>query len=114
MLPTGWRIHCCSGTSGDVFTSLHSYYNGEPSIFSLIAVVDSEVWTVSYYRMKMLSDKYPELVVWMRNLLIEQLYGFEKRYVFFNNKTAEDRFLNFLRISTARSVALRSSTYPRG
>lgn len=87
------------GTSGDVFTSLHSYYNGEPSIFSLIAVVDSEVWTVSYYRMKMLSDKYPELVVWMRNLLIEQLYGFEKRYVFFNNKTAEDRFLNFLRIN---------------
>ncbi len=59
----------------------------------------------------MLSDKYPELVVWMRNLLIEQLYGFEKRYVFFNNKTAEDRFSQLPSESiTARSVALRSST----
>lgn len=87
------------GTSGDVFTSLHSYYNSEPSIFSLIAVVDSQVWTISYQKMNMLADKYPELVIWMRNLMIEQIYGFEKRYLFFNNKSAEDRFLNFLRIN---------------
>ncbi len=42
MLPTGVEDTLLFGTSGDVFTSLHSYYNGEPSIFSLIAVVDSE------------------------------------------------------------------------
>lgn len=84
------------GTSGDVFTSLHSYYASEPSIFSLIAVVDSKVWTVSYHKMKLLTEKYPELVVYIRNLLIEQTYGFEKRYLFFNNKSAEERFMNFL------------------
>lgn len=87
------------GSSGDVFTSLHSYYNSEPSIFSLIAVADSEVWTISYSKINMLCNRYPEMVVWMRNLLIEQLYSFEKRYVFFNNKSAEDRFLNFLRMN---------------
>ena len=34
------------GTSGDVFTSMHSYYAGEPSIFSLVAVEDSEAWVI--------------------------------------------------------------------
>lgn len=97
------------GTSGDVFTSLHSYYSSEPSIFSLIAVVDSEVWTISYNKMKMLSEMYPELVAYMRNLLIEQTYAFEKRYLFFNNKSAEDRFLNFLRINhgSLRRVSMK-------
>lgn len=92
------------GTSGDVYTSLHSYYAGEPSIYSLIAVVDSEVWTISYYKMQIISARFPEIVEWMKNLLIEQMYSFEKRYLFFNNKSAEERFLNFLRIN---SVSLR-------
>lgn len=87
------------GTSGDVFTSLHSYYAHEPSIFSLVAVVDSEVWLISYARMRELEEKYPVMVSWMRNLLIEQVFSFEKRYQFFNNKTAEERFLNFLRLN---------------
>ena len=87
------------GTSGDVFTSLHSYYAHEPSIFSLVAVEDSEVWLVSYGRMRDLESRHPALVTWMRDLLIEQTYGFEKRYLFFNNKSAEDRFLNFMRMN---------------
>lgn len=86
------------GTSGDTFTSLHSYYADEPSIFSLIAVEDSEVWLVSFENIRRLERKYPEMLRWMHDLMIEQLYGFERRYLFFNNKTAEERFLNFLRL----------------
>jgi len=89
------------GTSGDVFTSLHSYYAHEPSIFSLIAVEPSEVWIVNYQQWRDLETRHPVLVSWMRGLLIEQLYGFEKRYLFFNNKSAEERFHNFLRMSNA-------------
>lgn len=88
------------GTSGDVFTSLHSYYAKEPSIFSLVAVEDSEVWLVSYDRMRDLETRHPAMVAWMRGLLIEQTYGFEKRYTFFNNKTAEERLLNFMRLNS--------------
>lgn len=88
------------GSSGDVFTSIHSYFANEPSIFSLIAVVDTEAWLISYNKMNQLSERYPELVLWMRNLLIEQLFSFEKRYLFFNNKTAEERFKNFLYLHT--------------
>lgn len=95
------------GTSGDVFTSLHSFYAGEPSIFSLVAVEDSEVWLVSYRMMRQLETRYPAMVKWMHDLMIEQLYGFEKRYLFFSNKTAEERFLNFLRI---HSVSLRRTS----
>ncbi|MBD5189148.1 MAG: Crp/Fnr family transcriptional regulator [Bacteroidales bacterium] len=95
------------GTSGDVFTSLHSYYAGEPSIFSLIAVEDSEAWLVSYRMMRQLEARHPAMLKWMHDLLIEQMYGFEKRYLFFNNKTAEERFLNFMRI---HSVSLRRTS----
>jgi len=85
------------GSSGDVFTSLHSYYAGEPSIFSLVALEESEVWLISYTRMRELEMRHPMLISWMRGLLIEQVYGFEKRYLSFSNKSAEVRYLNFLR-----------------
>lgn len=86
------------GTSGDIFTSLHSYYAGEPAIFTLSALEDSEVWLISYDDMRRLQDKYPALIKWMNSLMIEQLYGFEKRYLFFTNKSAEDRLRNFMSI----------------
>lgn len=95
------------GTGGDVFTSLHSYYSGEPSIFSLIAMEDSEVWLVSYRMIRQLESRYPAMVKWMHDLMIEQIYGFEKRYLFFSNKSAEERFLNFLRI---HNVSLRRTS----
>lgn len=86
------------GTSGDVFTSLHSYYAGEPSIFSLVAVEDSEAWLVDYDDWRQLESRHPILIKWMRDLLVEQMFGFEKRYQFFNNKSAEERLLNFMRV----------------
>lgn len=86
------------GTSGDVFTSMHSYYAGEPSIFSLVAVEDSEAWVITYGMFRNLQSRYPELVKWMSELMVEQMFGFEKRYLFFSNRSAEERFLNFLRI----------------
>lgn len=46
----------------------------------------------------MLEEKHPILTKWMNRLLTEQLYGFGKRYLFFTNKSAEDRFLNFMSI----------------
>jgi len=104
------------GTSGDVFTSLHSFYANEPSIFSLIALEDSEAWLVSYRMMRQLQSRHPALIMWLHNLMVEQLYGFEKRYLFFNNKSAEERFLNFMRLHSVSlrrtSVKLISSVVP--
>lgn len=85
------------GTSGDVFTALHSYYAQEPAVFSLIAVEDSEVWLVNYQNMRNLLKEHQDMLLWMHSLMIEQIYAFEKRYMFFSNKSAEERFINFLR-----------------
>ena len=95
------------GTSGDIFTSLHSYYAQEPSVFSLMAVEDSEAWLVSYSDMERLMQKHPELLNWMNHLLVEQLYGLEKRYMFFYNKSAEERLNNFI---LKNSVSLRDKS----
>lgn len=86
------------GTSGDVFTSLHSYYAGEPAVFTLSAIEDSEVWLISYDDMRRMQEEHLTLIKWMNSLMVEQIYGFEKRYLFFTNKSAEDRFLNFMSI----------------
>ena len=85
------------GMSGDVFTSLHSYYANEPAVFSLFAIEDSKVWLVSYKKMREILASHHEMLLWLSNLLIEQTYTFEKRYIFFNNKSAEERLINFLR-----------------
>lgn len=85
------------GTSGDVYISMHSYYAEEPAVFSLCAVEDSEIWLVSYENMRNLLDNHLDLLRWMHDLMIEQFYAFEKRYLFFSNKSAEERFVNFLR-----------------
>lgn len=95
------------GTAGDVFTSLHSYYAGEPSIFTLSAVEDSEGWLISYEDMRRMQAVHPSLIQWMNALMIEQMYGFEKRYLFFTNKSAEERLQNFMSI---HSVTLRRAS----
>lgn len=86
----------CFGTSGDVFTSLQSYFDGSPSIFSLVSLYDSEVYSISYEDLDRLSSGFPALVLWMRNLLIEQVYAFERRYLFFGKSDAETRYRNFI------------------
>ncbi len=95
------------GTSGDVFTSIHSLYAAQPSVFTLSAVVDSRVWELSYRKLRRLSEEFPELKEWLHNLLTGQLYGLEKRYLFFRCTSAEERFLNFIGLNTG---SLRKTT----
>ena len=54
------------------------------------------VWLVSYANMKRILATHHDMLLWMHDLMIEQIYAFEKRYVFFSNKSAEERFVNFL------------------
>ena len=99
----------CFGTGGDVFTSLQSYYEGAPSIFSLTTVTESEVWTLSYEEMDRLSERFPSLVLWMRNLLLGQVITFERRYLFFGKNDAETRYINFInqRNSLLRDIPVK-------
>lgn len=84
------------GTGGDVFTSLHSFQCGLPSIFSLVSVTEAEVWRVSYADWRRLEKKHPELILWMRDLCLLQIFGFECRYLRYNTCSAEERFYKFL------------------
>lgn len=84
------------GSAGDVFTSLHSFQCGLPSIFSLVSVLESEVWLLSYADWRELEKRHPELIKWMRDLLLLQIYGFENRYLWYHGCSAEERFHRFL------------------
>lgn len=84
------------GMGGDVFTSLHSWFAGEPTIFSLVSVEPTDVYVIGYDDMRRLLDRWPELWKWMCRLLTEQVYGFERRYLFFGHSNAEERYRNFM------------------
>lgn len=84
------------GMGGDVFTSLHSWHAGLPSIFSLVSVEPTEVYVIGYADMRRLMGCWPQLWQWMCRLLAEQVYGFERRYLFFARSDAEERYRNFM------------------
>ena len=90
------------GGPGDVFTSMHSWYHNDPAVLSLVPMEDAEVWMVSYASMRRMLSKYPELKEWLLNLMTAQLYIFERRYEWFGQKSAEERFQNFLRLRIGR------------
>lgn len=88
------------GGGGDVFISFHSFYCGQPSVFSLQALEDTEGWRLSHYKFHQLSAQFPELVRWMANLLVEQMFGFEDQYRERAMSTPMERFQNFWRATS--------------
>lgn len=84
------------GTAGDIYTSLHSYFAGEPAAFSLSAIERSEGWLISYSDMNRLLTKHPDLLKWLLQLAIGQLYCLEKRFVNFASSNATTRYKNYI------------------
>lgn len=84
------------GSTGDIYTTLHSWFADLPSPFSLIAVEDSEVYEISYHSIRRLLKQYPDLTEWFLKLCFGQLYALERRYLMYATSTAEERLRNFL------------------
>lgn len=85
----------CFGGAGDVFFSLHSYWSGEPSAYHLHALEDCKGWRISFSAWKELEQRYPRLIEWMRTLLAEQLYSFERLYRAFALSSPSQRLQTF-------------------
>ena len=88
----------CFGLDGDPFTSVHSWLKHEPSKFSCIALTDSLVYQIKFADFEQISKEQPDLVLWTRNLLIEQIYAFEKKYSFLGTCNATTRYEQFLKL----------------
>lgn len=88
----------CFGLDGDPFTSMHSLHKNEPAQFSCIALIDSVVYKISFSDMYRIMNENHDLVFWMSNLLIEQLYAFERRYIFLSNFDAPTRYEQFIKM----------------
>lgn len=88
----------CFGLDGDPFTSMHSLYKNEPAQFSCIALIDAEVYKISFSDIYRIMNENHDLVFWMSNLLVEQVYAFERRYVFLSNFDAPTRYEQFIKM----------------
>lgn len=84
------------GAAGDIFTSLHSYFAGEPSAFSLVALEDSQIYRINYEQIETLQNRHPDFMRWLMYIAFGQLYALERRYVKYTDTSAEQRFRNFL------------------
>lgn len=85
------------GSAGDIYAAPGSYFRGEPSVMFIQSLDGGEVWRISHDEFRKMMKSYPELRVWFQALLLEQLSAIERRYLYFGNRNAEDRFLNFLK-----------------
>lgn len=85
----------CFGGAGDTFLSFHSYYNREPSRFMVTALENVEGWRLPIDRFRYLEKQFPDLIMWMRNLLVEQMYSFEGLYYNFSMSDAQERMESF-------------------
>lgn len=88
----------CFGLDGDPFTSIHSLFNNEPSQFSCIALTNAEVYKISFEDFNRISQEQTDLVWWMRNLLIEQIYAFERKYSYLGTYDAYTRYTQFIKM----------------
>lgn len=70
----------CFDHGGDIFTSFHSLFASEPSIFTLQALENVNGWRIPFARFVNLESRYPELAMWMQKMLIEQFFSFEVLY----------------------------------
>lgn len=95
------------GSEGDIYTSLHSWFAGQVSPFSLISVEESEVFMVPYSAMRRVYSRFPEeMYAWTTRLCIEQLYALENRYLRSCHGTNEERLERFLLKNDSKSDIL--------
>lgn len=85
----------CFGGEGDVFFSLHAWWSGEPSAYSLQALENTSGWKITFKEWRELEKQYPELIAYMRMLLSEQLYSFERLYRSYALTSSSERLNNF-------------------
>lgn len=84
------------GTEGDIYTCMHSWVMNEKSEFSLIPVIQSEIYEISYFAIRKVMAEFPEFIQWMMRLSMLQLWGLEKRYLMACDRSAEDRLREYL------------------
>ena len=81
---------------GDVFFSVSSLLHGKPSVFSIYALESTELWVLDNKSFVDISTRFPELKIWMCNLLMVQLYGLEQHYLRFGKTSPWERFKNYM------------------
>ncbi len=81
---------------GDVFTSVHSYFCGQPSVYSYEAIVDSEIYMMNISDLKELVAEDQAISDWLMTLLLEQLRVLEKKSVLFGTLNATERYKTFV------------------
>ena len=92
------------GTSGDVGTAPTSLAHGLPSVFSLGAITNLEMYEIPLSIINELADRDLTFCKWLSKLILWQLALLETRYEFMCAPDAYSRYLAFLKIRTKEFI----------
>lgn len=85
---------------GDVFTSMLTFEEGEPSLSSVEAVTKSEVWEMNIRQVKEILGKSQEWRDWLLKMLVAGIAVTERRDYRFISTDAYTRFTNLANYRT--------------
>lgn len=88
----------CFGVAGDPYCSMHSYYADAPAQYSFEAIEDSRCLVIDFEHFKVLKNKYPDLLRWSEQVLMEQIYALERRYAHLGTYDAYTRYTTLLKM----------------
>lgn len=74
---------------------MYAMWGGFNAEFTCAAMTPAEVYSITFERFEELSKECGDLVWWMRNLLIGQMFSFERKYVIFQTHDAATRYEQF-------------------
>lgn len=83
------------GNEGSVFLSPLGFVRGLPSFFSLITVTNCDIFCVPKSKLYELISSSHELVHWLFNLAMAQMYNFEFKMLN-GQQTAKERYRNLI------------------
>lgn len=82
---------------GDIFTSMFSFQKNEPAIASVVALIDSEVYTISIGKIKEIIVSNKDWAVWTSQYCLDGLYQLARKYVYLGRGDAYTRYKNLMK-----------------
>lgn len=84
------------GVDGDIWMEIAAWF-GDPhgATFEQECMTDTEAYTLSFEECRRLMSLYPEWMKWMLQTALGQLLMMQKKYEWFNSRSAADRYEAF-------------------
>lgn len=85
------------GLDGDIWMEMAAWFNDpDGAVFFQECMTDTEAYVLSFEDCSRLMEQYPDWMRWMMLTAFGQLWQLQKKYQWFNSRSAADRYESFI------------------